>query len=268
MPAPPVPHIADSIVVGQLQTRLDGAVVLHRSSPARSARKLLQEKNFDQAPVVEDGVPIGYVLGRDLVNTRGRVDAHLRPILPHALASDRAPLDEALHWLVVGGFLFVLSGRSISGFVVPSDINKQAGRAYFFLAITALELELAEAVRRIARERDVLAILPGPAAQSVRKRLRKRQEANVEADLVAEMMLSDLFRIVGTETRFLGQMSLASVDEWEMIWKPINQLRLRVAHPTKPLLETSGEMEWLVHVGREASRISAVLAERPGPLVS
>lgn len=91
---------------------------------------MLRERNFDQAPVVDDGVPIDYVLARDLAHTRGSFDAHVRPILPHALASDRAPLEEALPWLVVGGFLFVLSGRSLSGFVVPSDINKQAGRAY------------------------------------------------------------------------------------------------------------------------------------------
>lgn len=122
---------------------------------------------------------------------------------------------------------------------------------------------LAEAVRRIALETDVLAALPGPATYQVRKRLQTRQDANVEADLVAEMMLSDLFRIIGRERRFRAQMGVASEPEWDAIWKPTNELRVRVAQPTKPLLESSDEIElWLLSVGREASRTSAVLEGR------
>src|SRR4051794_37825279 len=82
MALPPVPHLADSIVVGQIQTPLDGAMVVDPSTPARTALKELRSRNFDQAPVLSDGLPIGYVLARDLEHTRGPVEAHVRLILP------------------------------------------------------------------------------------------------------------------------------------------------------------------------------------------
>lgn len=259
MPTPAVPHLSDSIIVGQLQTYLDHATVLSPSSPSRSSLKELRSQNFDQAPVVDGGVPIGYVLARDLENTRGSVEAHVRPILPHALASETSTLDEALSWLAVSGFLFVLHGHAISGFVVPSDINRQSGRAYFFLTLTDLELELAEAVRSVHRSRDVLEALPAPAARAVRRRMAERVKANVEADVVAEMTLSQLFHVIGTEADMLSRLGFKSNEQWRASWEPINDLRRRIAHPTKPLLESYVELEWLIHAASEARRIASEL---------
>jgi hypothetical protein len=259
VPAPPVPHLSDSIVVGQLQTYLEAATVLLPSSPTQSALKVLRSRNFDQAPVLRDGVPVGYVLARDLENTRGRIEAHIHPILPNALASELAPLNDALSWLTVGGSLFVLRGRSISGFVVPSDLNRQAGRASFFLTLTTLELELANTVRHLQQGWDVLSALPVPAANAVRKRMNAHVKANVEADVVAEMTLTQLFHVVGTDPGIRARLGITSEEQWRATWAPINDLRLRVAHPTKPLLESPSELEWLMDAAREAARIFSVL---------
>src|SRR3954464_7829528 len=151
-----IPRLSDSILIGHIQTPLEGATVVTPDTPRRSAFNALRDGNFDQAPVVKDGTPVGYVLTVDLKTGGGLVGPFVRAILPRALASEVTPLEDAVPWLDATGFLFLLRGQAIVGFVVPSDLNKQAGRGYFYLALAELELRLADYVRGIARRRDPL----------------------------------------------------------------------------------------------------------------
>ncbi len=240
-------RLSESIVVGHLETPLAGAVVFEPSTPSRSALKALERSNFDQAPVVLDGEPIGYVLARDLRKTRGSVRTNMRPILPRALASNTAPLEIAMPWLENSGFLFLLAGKEISGFVVPSDLNKQAGRSYFYLGLTELELRLAAEVRRVSEGIDPIDCLKSESKTRIRRRMKQRTEANVEADAVAEMNLSELFQVAGRHTelpRILG------VDDWVAFWQPINELRVRIAHPARPVLESQSQIAELLQSDR------------------
>ena len=269
MPAPPISRLSDSILIGHLQTPLDDATVLTPSTPVRSGLRELRRGNYDQAPVVEDGTPIGFVLAQDLARGRGNVENYVHPILPHALASESSPLEDALPWLDETGFLFLLRGQTISGFVVPSDLNKQAGRSYLYLGLTALELRLADLVRVLSRERDPLGALAPTAANAVRKRLAARTAANVEADVVAELNLAHLFQFVGADAPLLARLRVSTPEEWEGLWKPVNELRKRIAHSVKPVLQSHDEIgplrqvDWTIH--SLLSRLGAMSAERRPP---
>jgi hypothetical protein len=252
-----IPQISRAIGIGQLQTDLAVAVAFEESDPSRSARRQLQDNNFDQAPVVQGGVPVGYVLRSELERGRGSVGAYVRPILPSALVSAQCPLEDALPWLEVTRFLFVLTDRSISGFVVPSDLNRQAGRAYFSLSVVALELELAEIVRHLNTQIDVLSLLPHQAAGSVRSRLRKNTDANVEADVVAEMTFSQLLHVVGSGPTILERLGFDCYENWRAAYLPIRNLRNRLAHPAQPLLGSYDDLPWLVAVGRQTQELLA-----------
>ncbi len=257
--SPSTSQLSDAIIVGHLQTPLEIATVLSPTAPVRSALRELAKDNYDQAPVVgDDGVPIGFALTRDLTRGQGCVANYVRPVLPKALASEMSPLQNALPWLQLTGFLFLLSGQTISGFVVPSDINKQAGRTYLYLGLAALELAIADEVRGLGRSQDVLAFLPPPAAKSIQNRLRRNVSLNVEADVVAEMNLSHLFHIVGYDSDLLARLGV-SAEEWTMCWKPINNLRRRVAHSTRPVLETTAEFSHVVEVDHRVHSLVARL---------
>lgn len=240
-------RLSDSILVGHIQTPLDGATVVTPTTPTRTAVRALREGNFDRAPVLDDGVPIGFVRAVDLSAGRGSVSGYVQPILPRALASETAPLEDALAWLEDTGFLFLLRGQTITGFVVPSDLNKQAGRSYIYIALAELELRLAELVRTIARACDPLEFLVSQQATSIRASLRRHEAQNVEADIVAEMNLSHLFSIVGSQDELLDRMQISG-SEWRELWPPIIQLRTRVAHVTRPLLESVQEVTALRNV--------------------
>lgn len=250
-------RLSESIVVGHLETPLAGAVVVEPSTPSRSALRALDRCNFDQAPVVENGEPIGYVLARDLRRTRGSVRANMRSILPQALASNTAPLEVAMPWLGNSGFLFLLAGKEISGFVVPSDLNKQAGRSYFYLGLTELELRLATEIRRISEDIDPIDCLNPASRTRIRRRLKQRTEANVEADAVAEMNLSELFQVAG---RYTDLPRLLGVDDWDGFWSPINQLRLRIAHSVRPVLESQSQIGELLQSDQAVHSVIEALA--------
>ena len=250
------PRLADSITVERIQTPLNGATVLQPGDAAERALELLSAGKFDQAPVVRDGLPIGFVLTQDLAQTTGTIDDHIREILPHSLTAGDLKLEEVLPWLESQRFLFVLAGRAISGFVVPSDINRQAGRAYFYLAITSLELQAAEAVRAMARSTDVLRLLSAAEADDITRGLRARRRADVEADEVAEMYLRHLLRIVGQDERIREASGLLTPDEWDQTCDAIKNVRNRVAHATKPLLESPSGFGRLIEVSEAARRIN------------
>lgn len=249
--------------VGSVLTPIEGAFVVAPDTPRRSAIRDLERFNFDQAPVVvdENDAPVGYVLRRDLEHGRGSVGSAMRPILPDAIAGADSPLENALPWLLRSGFLFVLSGQSISGFVVPSDLNKQAGRSYFYLGLVELELRLAAFVRELPSDIDPLTCLWPSASQAIRRRLKTRTQANVEADVVAEMNLSHLFEVAGRHSNLPDAFG---AEDWRSVWEPVNRLRRRVAHATRPVLDAQDELAELIHADRTVHRLIRELAAAPG----
>jgi hypothetical protein len=259
MSALTISRLSDSILVGHLQTPLEAAVAFSPSVASADAQRELVEANYDQAPVVVDGVPVGFVLTDDLTGSDRPVGDHVKGMLPDALVSESSTLESALPWLESTGLLFLLSGRTISGFVVPSDLNRQAGRSYFYLGLTALELRLAEVVRRIGREQDLLALLPREASGAVRKRLAERKSADVEADVVAEMNLAHLFKILWTHGEVGSHLSIPDAESWEALWKPVNSLRARIAHPVQPVLESRHQLQALIGTDRTIHRLLSAL---------
>lgn len=259
-----IARISDGILVGHLQTPLEGATVVSPDMPRRTAYKLLSGMNFDQAPVIEHGVPVGYVLTKDLAAGRGSVASRAKDILPRSLASETAPLEDALDWLDNSRFLFMLRGQALVGFVVPSDLNKQAGRAYIYIALAELELRLASAVRTLSFREDILNALPRPRATAIEKKLRTHTVDNVEADVVAEMNLSHLFRIYGSDEQRIAPLCSAGAAEWDAYWKPINDLRNKIAHTTRPLLSDDTDLGLLRRASDSIHRLIEHLVEGMG----
>jgi hypothetical protein len=247
--------VARAIRARLIQTSLERATVFEPTDPQDKAWAVLSHANFDQAPVIENGVPVGYVRRADLRPDSGdSLAAHTRPILPSSLIAGDSQFEHLLPWLAGQGFLFVLDGREVSGFVVPSDVNKQAGRSYFYLLLAELEICLADLIRQRARHDPnlVISALTNGRSAAALRRYRKLQEKNVEADLVAELTLSDLFSIVPADESLRVQLGYWTESQCRADTRPITHLRNRVMHPTKPILEDQGGLEELLVVDQKA----------------
>lgn len=242
--------LSRSISVGLLATPVEGATTFGPDTPVRTAAKVLGDQNFDQAPVVEAGVPVGYVLKATLSRARGTVKSCAQDILPNALVAASAPLESVLPWLAENGFLFLLDEREITSFIVPSDLNKQAGRHYFWLGMVELELLLAELARRVDRPLDCLS--PGQA-RKIKERLDEHTAANIEADAVAEMTLPQLFQVVGECSDLPDR--VGATDDWKRFWNPVRNIRNRVAHSTKPVLRDQADLGDLLAADRRTHEL-------------
>jgi hypothetical protein len=247
--------IARAIRARLIQTSLERATGFDPSDEQAKAWSMLRERNFDQAPVLMGGVPNGYIRRADLdAGSNDTIAACVRPILPSSLVAGDAQFEQLLPWLASEGFLFVLDGRQVSGFVVPSDINKQAGRSYFYLLLAEIEIRLADLIRLWTRRQPEWldpVVISRPNAAFVR-RYRQLRAKNVEADLVAEMSLSDLFRCVSDAASLRGVLGYWTDSDWRDDTRAITHLRNRVMHSAKPILDDQRGLEELLVVDEKA----------------
>jgi hypothetical protein len=64
------------------------------------------------------------------------------------------PLGALMPAMARSPFLLGVEGRAVSGLVTPSDLNKQAGRTYYYLLVAAVEMNLAERIREYFADQE------------------------------------------------------------------------------------------------------------------
>jgi hypothetical protein len=134
--------------------------------------------------------------------------------------------------------LFVLDGRRISGFLTPSDLNKQPARLYFYLLIASLEMALAQSLRRWAgpEEDRILESLPPLARARVLEARSESRIDDVDADLIAFLSFSDILRAVGRNEEIRDPLGMRSARVWHDQTGGLTGVRNAVMHPARDLL--------------------------------
>ncbi len=223
--------------------------------------------DFDYAPVTRQGAVVGYLARADLDKSSRATIAHVaQPLDIDVLATADAPLQEAIHWFVDSQFRLLLEGKEISGLVTPSDLNKQAGRTYFYLLLAELELGLAELIRRRYRNQNDVVRWIQPAHQSsVPKKYASARLANSEADLVSHMYFKDLLLIARSSTSIRRAISDVTPTDWERWAKELNDLRKETAHPVKPLYGPHRSIEKLIELEGVLRSLTRMIAHYSPP---
>jgi hypothetical protein len=252
------------------------AVSVSPADLAAEAAAELSAHHFDQAPVLINGVPTGFVLARRL-NEAGQgatVAQAMAPLQPGNVVSADAPVGQLLDWIIEPGLLFVLDGRRITGFVTVSDFNKQAARAYFYLLITSLETAMADLVRRRfgADQEAALGLLSHDARDAVSGRFEAARADNTEADVVAYLDFSHLLRVIGRDQQLRRALGVASRNGWDQSVGRLPDLRNLVMHPVRDLVTSKTRLIQLQDLERFAHRLlqdakRALESEDPWPIV-
>ncbi len=222
-----------------------------------AAFELMERLNYDHAPVLVGGRPSFWVAKEALAETAVKVvgDA-TRSISPDVLVSGDASLSELLEGLQAQPFLFVFEGRSISGVITTSDLNKQPARTYFFLRIAEFESRLAAFVRERVGDDEAYLLLPNQRRgelETVRARARRD---NLELGWISYFYLSDLLEVVRRNA--LLRAALGDPDErhWNNRTEGLAGVRNAAVHLVRDLVDS----------GRSAaalSRIDINLTEAP-----
>jgi len=223
--------LSRAIRVRQFQTLLQDATCLRLEQEQGNAKRVLDGLRFDYAPVEQEGVPVGYVRTGDLLpESNEPVESRLRPIAPDMIVSGDAPFRDLLRWMD-RGFLFVLEGNRLTGFVTPSDANRQEARSYFYLLLSDVEVGLADLVRgHFNPVRSALAALSESCRTNVSGRMERDCQQNLDGDVVSYFLFSDLVKVIGkTEQIRLG----FSRGQWDDLTGSLTNFRDWVMHPAR-----------------------------------
>jgi hypothetical protein len=229
-------QLSRGIRVRQFQTRLHEATCLDAGEAQGKAKKLLRKGGFDYAPVHFEGKLQGYVAEEDLeADADDPVRSRLRPITDGIIVSGDAPFSELLRWLDAG-FLFVLEGNRLTGFVTHADTNKHAARSYFYLLVSQVEVGLARLISSHFEAVDeALHLLAEDRRERIEARLRSDREKNLDADVVSYFEFCDLATVAGkTKAIRLGY----SYNRWKSVTGSLTRFRNWVMHPCSRTRET------------------------------
>jgi hypothetical protein len=147
--------LADFFYAGQISTSIASAVAVDLAELAEPARTRLERARFDQAPVMRDGRPVGWV-ARAALAPGSSVESVMTFLESCTLVWAEASIAAILHLLLEEQFIFTVSKEGVSGFIVHSDIDRHAVRSYLYMLISAVEMLLAEIVKSAFPERRLL----------------------------------------------------------------------------------------------------------------
>jgi hypothetical protein len=125
----------------------------------------------------------------------------------------------------------VLDGNRLTGFVTPSDANRQEARSYFYLLLADVEVGLADLVRgHFDPVESAIGELSDGCREGVRERMERDCAQNLDADVVSYFLFSDLVKVVGkTSAIRLGY----SRRQWDTLTGSLVDFRNWVMHPAR-----------------------------------
>jgi hypothetical protein len=189
------------------------------------AHTKLSMRGFDQAPVLSDGVEIGYVLTKKLENSIN-IESVFHRLSPEDLISEDAPLNDLLQRLSDKGMMYIVGKNGIEGFVVPSDIARHVSRAHLYLLISGLEILMTKIVSTEKLGVDELIQYMSPSSRDARdSHLRQGIDAN-PVEYLDIKGLGKLMAKIKTPLIHLG----IKESDWKSYIEGLNALRNWVAH--------------------------------------
>jgi hypothetical protein len=182
----------------------------------------------------------------------------MSPLGQGNVVSADAAVGDLLDWIVDPGFLFVVEGRSIVGFISVSDFNKHPVRGYLYLQLASLEMNLAELVKVHfqADQERMLDYLAAKARNNVKASQRHDQGNRLDTDLVAYLNFAHLLDIARCDPALVARLGPEMARDAEILRNELNDLRRRVMHPVKGLVSDKGELMTLRDSENSIARLS------------
>jgi hypothetical protein len=195
---------------------------------------------------VTDGKrPLGFVLTRHLAQSRLVADA-MTPLGSGNVVSADASIGQPFEWIIDPGFLFVLEGRDVTGFIAVSDFNKQPVRGYLYLLLARLEVGLAELVRRrFPDQEEALELLSPDNQATVRGRFDDDRTVGEESELVAYFDFAHLIKVVTEDDELRGSITGQSRNSFRTSVGGLVRLRNDVMHPVRNAVFAKGGLRSL-----------------------
>jgi len=225
-----------SFSAGHIATGVVGAITVDSNESGDIARQRLEDKRFDQAPVVFQGRVVGWVATSQLEDDQ-LAKSVMTPLDKCAIVSAESSLPNVLQLLCQNRLVFTVGADGLSGFVVPSDLDRHAVRGYFYLLVASIEMLLSEIVRSASSDVDAVALM----GQNMKKRFDQACKANIETNPVEYLYIRQLIELF-LRTPYSKESSLWSETLTEQL-NMVKTFRNSVMHPASSIAATTGPDE-------------------------
>jgi hypothetical protein len=240
----------------QISTPIAGAVTVELTESAELAERRLNNMRFDQAPVMHEGRPVGWVATSAL--TAGQaVKSLMTPLDLCTPVSAEASIAAILPLLLGNRFIFTVSEQGFSGFIVRSDIDRHAVRSYLYLLVSGIEMLLAEIVQSAIPEDRISAEICGPLKSAWNQARADGQETSAAEYLY----IKDLVALFD-QTGYVNRSDLWDSSSSQLLEKVV-KFRNSVMHPVRSIaVDANVEIATSLPVWTEAiaDRLRAIIA--------
>lgn len=256
-PAFPYDDIVERLTVSHIQTPVERLLGFTADDPAKKAESDLKDNHFDFGPIRRNGELIGRTSVSELNGKSGAIGDSYQPLSEQYLISSGSSIRSAMAWLDHDRWLLVVEGRRITGLVTPSDLNRQAARAYFYLLVADFEIRLADAIRAVFDNQfDVFDLLDDFAIEQTTKNHEKARSGDIDSDLVAAMYLFDMLIVAAKSAEVRSRLDHVLDEDWEWAQAHINDFRKQVMHPATPLLNDTSGLGRLIQIEERLRRLA------------
>jgi hypothetical protein len=197
-------------------------------SDTMTVRRCMEKEGSPVIGFRRCGLVTGYVLIEDIQHDATNITE--RNFSPDNVISGDAPLKDIISHLVKSPLLFVTTLEQVSGFIVPSCIQKTPARMWLFGIVTLVDLRLTAAVTALFPNDQWHSLVSSgrlaKAQQLYEERLRRKQFCR----LIDCLQLSDKADIIGHDARLLERLHFASRREFVKGIKQFESLRNNLAH--------------------------------------
>jgi predicted transcriptional regulator len=199
----------------------------------------MDRSNIDYAPVLKNGVLVGYIKRNDLANGKRKICKQLvRLATAKNKVSPESSLETVLKQLTNEPFLFVMENNYLRGIITRADVNKRAFRTLFYILLSEPESLLVNLIRnRLSCDRN-LQLLSEDRAKDVLYNFWRAKAANVETYIEQYLSFSDIINIISksNDTTSWLWLGFKSKEELKSMVSLID-LRNCVMHSTRSLLD-------------------------------
>lgn len=226
-----------SVRAKQLAVPLEEGLCLHPEDSAVEASEKMLDRQYDFAPVLEEGSPIGLFAYNAFGDSSSvaLVGGAMEPLKSASIVSGEAQLGAIVNRLNSRSFLFVFEEDGISGFLTPSDLGSVGVRAHFYSHLSHLETLLGEYLRLKYPDQS--------KATSLLKAGRLESQKAIAADLRARdrfldeiscVSLQDLIDICGKDPEFRAAVARTGTG-WNKVDRGFGEFRDVIMHSSRPL---------------------------------
>ena len=200
----------------------------------------LDERDYDSAPVYEDGRPIGYVTreAARAASPNASLAEVTEPLTVDVLIAGDAPLGSVLEALYERPFYYLADRSEVTGVLTRADLNTEPVYRHLYTRLSRLERVLRETIREHAPDWWESAPIRPAVLDEIDARLADARAAEVALDPIHYARFSTLVTVIADSEGCSGALGFDAGHQASSRLGAITDLRNDVAHAT-PILQNT-----------------------------